>query len=81
MIDNNFKFFEADDPQVEDDYYELVKDDRFYIQVVDLMQGNKCQYIVRKDNGCFLSEAEVHGTYNNLRDAKIVCLNLSRGGE
>ena len=70
-----FNFIESDDPQIEDDMYELKSDNNIYIQIND---GN---YLVHKyylgingneDESC----CETFGEYKSLKDAMIKALEI-----
>lgn len=74
---NKFKFVESDEPELEDDIYELIENPNIYIQV-----NYECGFIVNKYTECeddieesFIQE---YGIYKSLKEAKQKCITLNK---
>tara|TARA_R100000963_G_C4593161_1_gene69627 strand:+ start:260 stop:517 length:258 start_codon:yes stop_codon:yes gene_type:complete len=69
---NKFKFVESDEPELEDDMYELIENPNIYIQV-----NYECGFIVNKYTECEDSYFEEFGVYKSLEEAKAKCISIN----
>ena len=69
-IKHLFNFVESDEPQLEDDMYELQSDNNIYIQVS--MYGGYLVHKYYEDEGC----SEYLGEYKSLKDAMKKALEI-----